>query len=137
MEKLEKRYNVVLKTLKTLKKSLDTLENLASDEEKFYKGLRDSVIQRFEYSIDNFWKFLKIYLQEKHQVVTSGSPRTILRDSLNANIITDEEFEELVECLRDRNLTSHTYNEPLAAEIASKVTDYYELMEKIIAKIEI
>jgi len=137
MEKLKKRYEVVVKTLETLKDAMNIINNLQPEEEKFYKGQRDSVVQRFEYSIDNFWKFLKIYLQEKDQIITIGSPKDTLRESLHANIITKEEFEKLVSCVRDRNLTSHTYNEPLAEEIVANIPGYYNLMKKIIDRITI
>ena len=61
MEKIIKRYEMALQTLATLKIVLD---KLAGDVPEEYRlELRDSAIQRFEYSIDTFWKFLKIYVQ--------------------------------------------------------------------------
>jgi len=135
MEKLTKRYNVVIQTLETLKTAIEKLNDPKNKEN--YESFRDSVVQRFEYSIDNFWKFLKIYLQQKHKILTSGSPRDVLRDTLTANIITQDEFKKLIECVRDRNLTSHTYNEPLAEEIAGNIPEYYGLMKKIIERVEV
>lgn len=137
MEKIEKKYTIVVKALKTLKKSIEILENLKPEEEKFFEGQRDSVIQRFEYSIDSFWKFLNIYMQEKYLTETLGSPRVILRNSLNTKTITREEFDILINCVADRNLTSHAYNEELAEDISNKIPQYYNLMKKIIDKIEL
>lgn len=58
MEKLILRRSVLEKALKTLEKSLEKL-----DQKKFtdYEELRDSIIQRFEYSVDTFWKYLTIF----------------------------------------------------------------------------
>jgi len=134
MEKLTKRYNVVIQTLDTLKTAMEKLNDPQNKEN--YVSFRDSLVQRFEYSIDNFWKFLKIYLQQKHAILTSGSPRDVLRDVFTANIITKDEFNKLVKCIRDRSLTSHTYNEPLAEEIANTIPEYYRLMKEIIKRIE-
>lgn len=135
MEKLTKRYNVVIQTLKTLKTAIEKLNDPQNKEN--YESFRDSLVQRFEYSIDNFWKFLKIYLQQRHAIMTSGSPRDVLRDVFTANIITQDEFNRLIKCVRDRNLTSHMYNEPLAEEIAMNIPEHYELMKKIIERVEI
>jgi len=130
MEKLKQRYNTTLKTLLTLDKAIKLLNDPKNEE--YYDSFRDSVVQRFEYSIDNFWKFLKIYLQEKHKIMTAASPKSVVRDAFVANIITEQDSSLLIECLRDRNLTSHTYNEPLAEAIVKRIPEYYTLMSKLL-----
>jgi len=135
MERIKKKHDVILQALSTLKKSINLLNDL--EEQKYYESLRDSVIARFTYSIDLFWKFLKLYLQEKHNIETAATPRIVLRDSLAANIINQDEFEILIKAVRTRNLTSHTYNEPLAEEIIEKIPNYYEEMQKIINRLKL
>jgi len=135
MEKLKKRYDVVVKTLDTLETAITKLHDPKNKEN--YESFRDSLVQRFEYSIDNFWKFLKIYLQERHEMMTAASPKAILRDAFVANIISKEESDALIDCVKDRNLTSHTYNELLAEDIASKIPKYHDLMKKIIERIKL
>ena len=130
MEKLKKRYDVVVKTLDTLETAITKLHDPKNKEN--YESFRDSLVQRFEYSIDNFWKFLKIYLQEKHEMMTAASPKAILRDAYVANIISKEESDALIDCVKDRNLTSHTYNEILAEEIYSRISGYCRLMKSIL-----
>ena len=58
MEKLIQRRDVVIKTLDTLEKAIEKLNDPKRKED--YESFRDSLVQRFEYSIDNFWKFFKI-----------------------------------------------------------------------------
>ena len=66
METLETRCLAVSKALVQLKKSLDTInQNKYPD---LYEQLRDSLIQRFEFTFDAFWKYLKEYLREIRKV---------------------------------------------------------------------
>jgi hypothetical protein len=51
------------KALQTLKNSLDKLWQDPGEYEEFIK---DSVIQRFEYTTELMWKLLKAYLDEVH-----------------------------------------------------------------------
>jgi len=134
MEKITIRYDIVVKTLTTLKKAINKLkkENLSEDD---YQTARDSVIKRFEFSIDTFWKFLKLYLQEKLEVpLESLSPRPILRAALEANLMSAQEYEIVDEGIIRRNETSHSYNEDLAEEIAHDIPKFYEAMHSIIKR---
>jgi len=136
MEKIVKRYDIALQTLATLKESLDTLHKDLSEKE--YRMIRDSVIQRFEYSIDTFWKFLKIYLQEHLQVtLESVSPRAILRQALEANLLSANEHEIAIKGMLDRNETSHSYNEAVAQEIVHAIPTFYDTMHAILTRIKV
>lgn len=136
MEKIKKRHDIALQTLATLKESLEVLNQNLS--EKNYRITRDSVIQRFEYSIDTFWKFLKIYLQEQLQVtLESLSPRPILRQALEANLMSEQEYTIIIKGLINRNETSHSYNEELAEEIVNDIPEFYEAMYTIIKRIKL
>jgi nucleotidyltransferase substrate binding protein (TIGR01987 family) len=136
MEKVVKRYEMALQTLVTLKNVLDKLQGDVPEEYRL--ELRDSAIQRFEYSIDTFWKFLKIYLQD-HLKMTgeSSSPRAIIKDALGANLLSIEEFELLMHGITNRNETSHAYNESIAQEVMNELPQLYELMHRIIMRIKV
>ena len=82
--------------------------------------LRDAVIQRFEYSTEAFWKFLKAYLLTEHNL-SANSPRDVIRTGLKAKLFSEEISKELLQMLDDRNLTSHTYVEELAETIAGRI----------------
>jgi nucleotidyltransferase substrate binding protein (TIGR01987 family) len=87
--------------------------------------VQDSVIQRFEFTTELFWKFLKILLESKgHEVV--ASPLEVIRVAKTAGIL--EASDKWAELIHDRNLTSHTYDDEQATEIFNKIKDEYAAM---------
>lgn len=136
MESLETRYSATKKCLASLHESLTTIENPKFKE--IYKQLRDSVIQRFEYTIDTFWKFLRAYLEEKHGASFSlVSPKEVLRTALQAQILTQQEFNFFIDMVQDRNQTSHTYNELLAESIKKHIFNYYHIVKNVMDRLSI
>jgi nucleotidyltransferase substrate binding protein (TIGR01987 family) len=83
---------------------------------------RDGVIQRFEFTFEFIWKTLKAYLEEEG-LQTLGSPKSVLREAYAVGIIDDEGL--WLDILRDRNLTSHTYQQELAIRICNSIKDRY------------
>ena len=92
--------------------------------------LRDALIQRFEYSTEAFWKYLKSYLSTEHNLL-ANSPREVIRTGLKAKLYSEEIAKELLQMLDDRNLTSHTYVEELAESIAGRIPAYSKNMENV------
>lgn len=136
MEELIVRYHAVNKSLKTLDRSLNVLNDRSFVSVQ--SELRDSVIQRFEYSIDTLWKLLKEYLRVEHKVIVEPStPKAVFRECLNAQLIDAEQFHIAIKMIESRNLTSHTYNEALAKEICTQIPEYYILMQQMVAKMKI
>jgi nucleotidyltransferase substrate binding protein (TIGR01987 family) len=136
MEKIRDRYDITIQTLSTLKEVLNEYDT--GVPEKYILVFHDSIIQRFEYSIDTFWKFLKLYLQEQLKVtLESNAPRAIIREAANVNLISEEEASILLKCITSRNETSHTYNEFLAEQVVKSIPEYYEIMHQIMKYIPI
>lgn len=134
MEKLNKRKESLQKILKSLSISLDFVEE--QKDTALYEPLRDSAIQRFEYTIDQTWKFLKLIIQEKEGVdVTSAGPNSILQISFEYNLISSPEKHILQKALADRNLTSHTYHEEIAEEVLASLREYQEAIAKIVDRL--
>ncbi|HXW86422.1 MAG TPA: nucleotidyltransferase substrate binding protein, partial [Candidatus Bathyarchaeia archaeon] len=67
VNRIEYKYDALCKALRTIEKGLAKIKE-TSDVDTL-EMFRDSIIQRFEYTIDSFWKFLKIYLEEKLNVL--------------------------------------------------------------------
>lgn len=139
MEKLNQKHKKLIQALSTLERAANTLDifvkegvshNPHIDYEEEYRGLRDSAIQRFEYSFDLFWKYLKIYLEEVLALPDINGPRPVIRKSYSSNMINEEEAELSLKMINDRNLTSHIYVEEIAEDLAAKVPGYYHLMHK-------
>jgi nucleotidyltransferase substrate binding protein (TIGR01987 family) len=121
MEKLERRTEELDKALRTLKEI---------SQESYSILVRDAAIQRFEYTFEAFWKFLRDYLRE-YEGIRSNSPKSCFREALGAGLISEEQTVACLEMTDDRNLTSHTYIEELAEQIYKKIESYCKLMEDI------
>lgn len=135
METLSQKYQIVVQALETLQEALHIIT--LNKYEEIYATLRDSVIKRFEYSMDTFWKYLKEYLELEHKIIVSiNSPKAIFRECLNLKIITQEEFEIFLDLVDDRNRTSHSYNEFIAEEISEDVKKYFANMRAIIFRLK-
>ncbi len=96
--------------------------------------IRDSMIQRFEYTVEAFWKMLKAYLSEE-KGIEAVSPKSVIREGRNVGLFSEAETELALEMIGDRNRSSHAYAIKLAIEIAKKIPRYAKLMEKVSKKI--
>lgn len=136
-EKLKNRYDIASQTLSTLKNVLDKFESNTIPKE-YIMEIRDSIIRRFKYSIDTFWKFLKIYLQDHLKITLElTSPQAIIREALTANLLSEQDSHILIDCIASYNKIPHTYNESLAQEVVNNIPEYYQVMYKILQNIPI
>ncbi|MDP9195774.1 MAG: nucleotidyltransferase substrate binding protein [Pseudomonadota bacterium] len=95
-------------------------------------GRTDVVVQRFEFTAELFWKVLKYALEQQKE--EAPFPKLRLKKAFQAGWIRDEQI--WLRILDDRNLTSHIYNEAIAAEIATRVPGYLSAMENLYAVLE-
>lgn len=137
-----KRLNTFSKVLQLLGDSIQ-LHNSYKEKDIFeidkgvVLGLRDSMIQRFKYSTDLFWKVLKVYLEEVEKVsLPTYSPRSIIRKSVGIKLITEDEGKACLEMIKSRNQTSHIYHEQIAVNIAHKIPKYFDLLKVIVERLE-
>ncbi len=138
MEIINIRYDALKKALLTLAEILPKLQKERIEQSEDYTVTRDAVIKRFEYCFDAFWKFLKLYLEEVQKVsLESASPRAILRDSLAFKVINQEQYDIFIDCLVDRNLTSHSYNEEMVEKIQEHIPLYYHTMKAIVDRLDV
>lgn len=126
MERLNVRLTVLTKALDRLKEALDLLKITDSDKQ-IYSHIRDSVIQRFEFSVDIFWKCLKDHLDAKHKI-NLASPRSVMKECFAQRIIDEEELRIFEDMIDDRNDTSHRYDENMSEDIAENAYEYHSLM---------
>ena len=88
---------------------------LAQPENEF---IRDATIQRFEFTFEAAWKAMYRWLRARGVDVDEDAYSTI-PEAFKRRLITDE--KRWGEMRKYRNLTSHTYNLPLAIEVAAFV----------------
>ncbi len=87
---------------------------LARPKDEF---IRDSAIQRFEFTSELAWKILKRYLAV--QGIEARSPRAAIRAAFELDLIPEDTgWLAMVEL---RNLTSHTYDEKIAERIYAEL----------------
>lgn len=128
MERLKQRYMLTQKEFITLDKAITDFGK-SNPKDPYFMALRDSLIQRFEYSIDTFWKFLKLYVTEKHGIETIGSPKVFFKACLDTKIVDNKEYTACIKMIDDRNMSSHTYLEGLAQEISTAIPTYYPILK--------
>jgi len=127
MERLKLRYTDAKKALKTLEEIL---------KEPFSIIIRDATIQRFEYTFEATWKFLKEYLKVKEGIIAS-TPKSVFREIGTLNIISEEEVFNCLEMTDQRNLTSHTYKECVSEIIYETIPENTQLIRKLLDKLKI
>lgn len=128
-----KRFDELTKHLNVLKRAPgEDLEN-----EFIISGIIDKFFIQFELS----WKVLKqLLLYEGDAVGRTGSPREIIKAAYARYDFIDEEIWLVM--LKERNDTSHVYNEEKAKELVEKIVSSYigefaKLQREIISRYEL
>lgn len=117
-------------SLDSLKKANESLKRaIARPKDEFN---RDSVIQRFEYSVELSWKIMKKFL-EYGGAQTSAVPKDIIRLSAQAGQINDPTVWFVF--LDERNKASHSYNEEIAEEVYNTAIKLPEHIDALINKL--
>lgn len=113
--------------LEEFKEAVQRLEEVLRQEKNEF--IRDSAIQRFEFSFDLSWKAIKAFLEEVHGI-ECRSPKSSLREAYRQGLI---EYDPMwLEMVEDRNKTVHTYREEVAKEVYSKLPNYLSLFKKLL-----
>lgn len=103
------------------------------EPDEIKRSLRDSLIQRFEFCTDLFWKYIKKYLEEKLQLAPElNAPRPVIISACKAGIFSEDDAEMLLEMIKSRNLSSLIYKEEIADQISTKIPKYYDIMYKYV-----
>ncbi len=128
-----KRFDELTKHLNVLKRApKEDLEN-----EFIISGIIDKFFIQFELS----WKVLKqLLLYEGDAVGRTGSPREIIKAAYARYDFIDEEIWLVM--LKERNDTTHVYNEEKAKELVGKIVNSYigefaKLQKEIINRYEL
>ncbi len=92
------------------------------------------LIQSFEYTYELAWNTIKDLFEEQGQTDILGS-RDAFRLAFKRGLI--ENGDTWMEMITSRRLTSHTYSEDIAEEIANSITtEYYPEFVMLHAKFE-
>lgn len=118
-------------TIQQFEKAVRRLKEVLELEET--DVIRDSAIQRFEFTLDISWKMLKTFLEEKKGIICV-SPKECFREAYRQGVIDYD--EDWIEFVNMRNETVHTYNEDTAKEIYSKLPNSLLHFEKLLGAVK-
>jgi len=123
--------SVFEKALNNLKLSIEAYKNDSKND-----MIRDSVIQRFEYTYSFTLKIMERFLREssinKEDVFTFNS---LIRTASQNNLLLGN-LENWDVYRKKRNMTSHTYDEKKALEVISIMDDFIKEVEFLLNKLK-
>ena len=100
---------------------------------------KQGIIQTFEYTHELAWKVMQDFFIYQGNTKIIG-PKDATRQAFSVDLITDG--EHWMEMIKNRNISSHTYNEEISEEIYKNIVEsfyplfvaFQETMEIIKAK---
>ena len=95
--------------------------------------IRDSVIQRFEFTVELSWKALQRYLKASG-ISESLTPKNTFREAAKLGVVSDP--ESWIRFIDARNLSSHTYKESLAEEVYARALTLPPFAEELVLAME-
>jgi len=123
------RFNHFTKALSQLREAV-----ALAQERPLSKLEEQGLIQAFEFTHELAWNTLKDFLEERGVQNLYGS-KDATREAFKTGLI--ENGEAWMNMIQSRNLTSHTYDEAIAAEIASAIrATYFAEFEALRMKLE-
>lgn len=81
----------------------------------------NGTIQRFEFTIELYWKMLK---------------RLLAREGIDARTPRQTLKKAWLQMLKDRNATSHIYSETMACKIVTNISQYFPEMKSTFEKLD-
>lgn len=115
------RFSNYKKALIKLMQAVEIMSEKVEHSTEVDELLQEGLIQRFEYTHELAWKVMKDYAEYQGYTDIRGS-RDAIRKALEIGLIADKRWMETIE---DRNLTSHNYNNDVAAEIYENIMQTY------------
>lgn len=146
MEPVKERLETMHQALALLKRSIELYrkhddlfkKDPSADNKDYFMGMRESMIQRFEYNFDLFWKLLKVYLADVEKIVLDApTPTSVVRACVQYGILSEQEGNNAMSMRDGRNMTSHIYREEVAMFEAQKIPDYYIFIHTVTNRLKV
>ena len=118
-------------SFENLERALNRLEE-ALNENQENSLIVDGTIQRFEFTIEIYWKTLKRLLAREG--IEAKTPRETLKEAYQVGWLQNE--QAWLQMLKDRNETSHAYDEEMARKILQNIVHYFPEMKNTFQKLK-
>ncbi|MFM7135860.1 MAG: nucleotidyltransferase substrate binding protein [Planctomycetota bacterium] len=123
-----------------LTRALDGLAAaIALDTSRFPEFVCDVIdsgrIQKFEYSVELFWKHLRGALLAEGLDVPN-SPRAAIKAALERGFVTEGEYQSALDLIADRNTCSHVYRQALIPAMLARLPAHCRLMQIVTARLQ-
>ena len=120
--------------LTSLEKAVASLDEVLRQDKTVF--IRDAAIQRFEYTYELCWKFIKRWLETESGY--TGADRLSIKDLYRKGaetglIINPQEWFDFHKA---RNETAHTYNEGKAEEVYEEVKKFLIRAKELLAELK-
>lgn len=115
------RFSNYRRALAKFNQAVEIISNQMDWGEDVDDLLEEGLIQRFEYTHELAWKVMKDYAEYQGHTDIQGS-RDAFRKALEMGIIDDERW---MESIKDRNLTSHNYDDETALNVLTAIIEVY------------
>ncbi|CAH0121705.1 hypothetical protein PAE9249_04238 [Paenibacillus sp. CECT 9249] len=102
-------------------------EAIESDHSGTNSLVVDATIQRFEFVIELYWKTFKRILA--YEGIETSTPREALQQAYSSRFIDNETL--WLQFLKNRNATSHIYDEDTALRIFHHIQKNFEEFEQV------
>jgi nucleotidyltransferase substrate binding protein (TIGR01987 family) len=97
--------------------------------------IKNGQIQKFEYSLELTWKFIKYFLYNQKGIDAQG-PKDVIREFAKLGALNPPEISSLLTAIDDRNRIAHEYKDQIMAQIYPQLKHYAELLQKCIAAVK-
>lgn len=142
MEKIKQKITSTLRVLQALSQNIKIFneyqeffnENPTPKNKKTFSYVRDSMIFRFKNCTIFFWKTIEAYLIDQGVNLDNQSPKYLLRESVNAGLLSELEGTKFMKMIESSNKISQEYLESMAKEITRDIPKYHKLMKAIIER---
>ena len=107
-------------------------------KESYDEAVRDSVIQRFEFTYSIVLKTLRKYFMERAFIldnINQMSFNEMIRTASQLNLIKSN-LEKWTIYREMRNMTSHTYDEVVALQVVNIIPDFSDEVAYLIASLK-
>ena len=119
--------------LHSLETAVESLREVLSLEKN--PVVRDAAIQRFEYTYDLCWKFLRRWLElEGHPEVTRFTLKELFRLGAERGLVASP--ESWFRYQQARNLTVHAYDERRAEEVYAVLGGFLADADRLLAELK-